>query len=114
MVAASSASTPDCSVQRKIATTDRLWTSKLQGTNDMSGWLVSLTYDANAGVPTLEALFATWSPDSDEALRQVAAFDPRGSQIRPRLVAELPDSLLRGLKLSPGQTGLLQADTTRP
>ncbi|PBN42259.1 hypothetical protein [Sphingobium sp. D43FB] len=79
----------------------------------MSGWLVSITYESNAGLPTLEALFATWTADPEEALREVAAFEPRGSQILPRLIVELPESALRGLKLLPGQTGLLQAGTTR-
>lgn len=80
----------------------------------MSGWLVSLTYEANAGIPVLDALFATWTSDPEDAVRLVGDFEPRGSQIVPRLVIELPESALRGLRLSPGETGLLSADTTRP
>lgn len=80
----------------------------------MSGWLVSLTYEGNAGVPILDALFATWTSDPDEALRKVGDIEPRGSEVMPRLVVRLTESMLRGLRLSPGQTGLLQANTTVP
>ncbi|WP_275226717.1 hypothetical protein [Novosphingobium album (ex Liu et al. 2023)] len=80
----------------------------------MSGWLVSVTYEMSGGLPTHEALFVCWVSDKEEALRKVSDFEPRGSQIPPRLIAEVPDSALRGLKLSPGQTGLLIADTTKP
>ena len=80
----------------------------------MSGWLVSLTYEVNGGAPFLEAVFASWTPDSEKALRQVGDFEPRGSQVSPRLVTELSDSMLRGLRLEPGQTALFSADTTKP
>lgn len=80
----------------------------------MNGWLISVTYEVRGGLPTHEALFACWISDKEEALRKVVDFEPRGSQISPRLIAEIPESALRGLKLSPGETGLLIADTTRP
>lgn len=79
----------------------------------MSGWLVSVPYDSSAGLPTHEALFATWYADAEEAVRQVAEFEPRGSRIEPQIVCALSESALRGLKLSPHETGLLSADTTR-
>lgn len=80
----------------------------------MDGWLVSVVYDVSGGRPSHEATFATWVADSAKALRAVTDFEPRGSEIAPRLIAQIPASALRGLKLSPGETGLLVADTTRP
>lgn len=80
----------------------------------MSGWLISLTYEAKAGAPFLEALFASWLEERDEAVRAVAGFDPEGSRIVPRIVSHLDDSMLRGLNLNPGETGLLSADQKRP
>ena len=80
----------------------------------MSGWLIGVIYEVSGGSPTHEALFASWLPDREEALRQVIAYEPRGSHIPPRIIAEVPDHSLRGLKLSPGETGLLCAETVKP
>jgi hypothetical protein len=74
----------------------------------MSGWLVSLTYEANAGVPILDALFACWKKDRAEAIRDVAALDPVGSRVVPQIVVQLDASKLRGLHLRPGETARLR------
>lgn len=74
----------------------------------MSGWLISLTYEANGGRPTLEALFACWKELREEALSAVAALDAVGSRIVPRVVSQLSGSQLRGLNLRPGQTARLR------
>lgn len=78
------------------------------GRQMMSGWLVAVPYEVNGGTVTHEALFAVWHPDQAESLRIVRAFRPRGSQITPRPVIELNEAILRGLKLNPGEAGLLQ------
>ncbi len=74
----------------------------------MSGWLVSLTYEASGQVPILEALFASWQVESEDALRDVARLDAIGSRIVPRIVAPLSESMLRGLHLEPGATARLR------
>ena len=79
----------------------------------MSGWLVAIPYEVHAGLVTHEALFAVWHPDRDEALALAKAYDPQASQIQPRPVGELRESMLRGLKLKPGEAGLLHADQPR-
>ncbi len=79
----------------------------------MSGWLVAIPYEADAGTVTLEALFAAWHPEVETALKLAKSFDARGSKIQPRAVARLDDSILRGLKLQPGEAGLLVADQPR-
>jgi hypothetical protein len=80
----------------------------------MSGWLVSLTYETQGQAPFLQALFGSWLEDRDDAVRAVAGFDAAGSKVAPRIVGKLDDSMLRGLRLNPGQTGLLGADQKRP
>ena len=76
----------------------------------MSGWLITKPYEANAGGVTLEALFAVWQADQETALRMAEDYGPLGSRIRGRILSELSESVLRGLKLRPGQAGLLRAD----
>lgn len=76
----------------------------------MSGWLVAKPYEENAGLPSHEALFAVWHADRDAALRLAKAYGPRGSGVAPRIVAELSESILRGLRLRPGQASLLHTD----
>jgi len=74
----------------------------------MSGWLVTLTYEVNAGLPILEALFASWQDDRTAAVRSVASIAALGSRVTPRIVAPLSDSMLRGLRLQPGETARLR------
>lgn len=79
----------------------------------MSGWLVSLTYEANDGMPILGALFASWQHDRSDATREVARFDAAVSRIAPQIVAPLSMSMLRGLHLQPGETARLRAGHNR-
>ncbi len=76
----------------------------------MSGWLVAKPYEGDAGLPTHQALFAVWHEDQQEALRMAEAFSPHGSRITAQIVAPLSESMLRGLKIRPGEAGLLHAD----
>ena len=76
----------------------------------MSGWLIATPYDADAGLATLEALYAVWHPDRATALELAKGYSPRGSGVQPRVVSELSRSTLRGLRLRPGEAGLLHAD----
>jgi len=73
----------------------------------MSGWLVTLTYEVNGGLPFLEALFASWQDDRSAAKRSVAGIAALGSRVTPRIVAPLSDSMLRGLRLRPGESARL-------
>ena len=79
----------------------------------MSGWLVAKPYEVNAGLPTHEVLFAVWHEDQQTALRLAQEYGPRGSQITPRIVTALSESILRGLKLRPGEAAILHADQPR-
>lgn len=76
----------------------------------MSGWLVAKPYEVNAGLPTHELLFAVWHEDQQAALGMAKEYGPRGSRITPRIVTALSESILRGLKLRPGEAAILQAD----
>lgn len=76
----------------------------------MSGWLVAKPYEGDAGLPTHEALFAVWHEDRQEALRMAEAFGPHGSRITGQIVAALSDSMLRGLRIQPGEAAILHAD----
>lgn len=57
----------------------------------------------------MAALLAVWHRDEKEALRLAQEYNPRGSAISPRIVSPLSEGVLRGLKLEPGQAGVLQA-----
>ena len=76
----------------------------------MDGWLVAKSYEGDAGLPTHQALFAVWHEDRQEALRMAEAYSPRGSGITAQIVAPLSESMLRGLKIRPGDAALLRAD----
>lgn len=76
----------------------------------MSGWLIATPYDADAGLATLETLYAVWHPDRSTALELAKRYGPTGSRVRPRVVSELSRSVLHGLKLRPGEAGLLHAE----
>lgn len=79
----------------------------------MSGWLVAIPYEGDPGVPTHEALCAVWHEDEQVALQLAKEYGPRGAQITARIVTTLRDSMLRGLKLRPGEAALLSADQPR-
>ena len=76
----------------------------------MSGWLITKPYEASGGTAKLEAFFAVWHADRDAALRMAKDFGPRGSGVRPRPVAALSESMLRGLRLRPGEAAILHGD----
>ena len=76
----------------------------------MSGWLIAKPYEENAGLATHEVLFAVWLLDGDAALSLAKTYGPRGSNTEPRIIAEVSDSVLHGLRLQQGQVALLHAD----
>ena len=76
----------------------------------MTGWLIARPYEVNAGIPTHEALFAVWNADQETALRKAQSYSPRGSSVTSYVVAGLSEGMLRGLRLQPGETGILHAD----
>ena len=76
----------------------------------MTGWLVAKPYEGDAGLATHEALFAVWHEDQQEALRMAEAYSPHGSRITARIVVALTESMLRGLRIRPGEAAILHAD----
>ncbi|MDT9601066.1 hypothetical protein [Sphingosinicella rhizophila] len=76
----------------------------------MSGWLVAKAYEVDAGIPTHETLFAVWHDDQQAALELARNYGPHGSRVTPRVLTTLSESVLRGLKLRPGEAGVLHAD----
>ena len=76
----------------------------------MSGWLIARPYEGNGGLAKLEAPFAVWDSDRKAALRRAAELGPRGSLSHPRIRARLSEAMLRGLRLNPGEAGVLHAD----
>lgn len=76
----------------------------------MSGWLIAKPYEGDAGLATHQALFAVWHEDQQAALRLAEKFSPLGSKITGQIVAPLSEGMLRGLKLRPGEAGVLHSD----
>lgn len=73
----------------------------------MSGWLLQVPAEEDAGTVTIANLYAAWVESRSDALNMVATLLPVGAHIKPQILSSLSGSLLRGLKLEPGEAALL-------